>query len=109
MLFLSVRFCLCRKLVWSLSIQQISATDLDKVGSARNDVNPNMISVGFFITALHFEYFFDKGGEKHACTSVPNCTVTAFQSVQGGRQNWFEFSYQVAIIVVALWFLLQHL
>jgi hypothetical protein len=33
----------------------------------------------------------------------------AWQSVQGGRQNWFEFSYQVAIIVVALWFLLQHL
>jgi hypothetical protein len=38
-----------------------------------------------------------------------HAVVTAIQIIQAPKQNWFEFVYKLAIAVVALWFLLQHL
>lgn len=32
----------------------------------------------------------------------------AFQSARGAKPDWFEFAYQLAIAVAALWFLLKH-
>ncbi|MBA4543583.1 MULTISPECIES: hypothetical protein [Thermoactinomyces] len=38
-----------------------------------------------------------------------HAVVTAIQILQAPKQNWFEFVYQLAIAVAALWFLLQQL
>jgi hypothetical protein len=39
---------------------------------------------------------------------IIHAVATAVQAARGARPDWFELAYQVAIIIVALWFLVQH-